>query len=383
LSLDSPKLTDGEIIYRTLGKTGIKLPVVSMGVMNADNPQVMKRAYDLGIKHFDTAWRYQSGRNEEMVGKVIREMGIRDDIILATKAPLAIGNRSSYTISELEELRKKEGKDFDKKLKEDYFKTFEESLSRLNQDYVDILYVHSVKDPGTIELPFLLEALTKLKKDGKVRYLGVSSHQNEIPIFNKVIDMGFFDVILAPFNFKMRNKEDMKQVLKKAHDSGLGVVAMKTQAVYDNSRDTNHTAALKYVLQNEYVTTAIPGFTSFTELDEDFSVATNLDYTDDEKAYLKNFGIGNQNGDSACSIPCQQCANCIDSCTKNIDIPDLMRTYMYAAGYHNFEHARITYESIPQDRNLSRCQDCNTCTVKCEHGLDPASNMNQLRALFC
>ena len=53
----STKPEEGEIICRTLGKTGIEIPVVSMGVMNADNPAVMSAAYDLGMRHFDTAWR--------------------------------------------------------------------------------------------------------------------------------------------------------------------------------------------------------------------------------------------------------------------------------------------------------------------------------------
>ena len=59
-----------KIITRKLGGTGFTLPVISMGVMNADNPAVMQNAYDLGIRHFDTAWRYQNGRNERMVGNV-------------------------------------------------------------------------------------------------------------------------------------------------------------------------------------------------------------------------------------------------------------------------------------------------------------------------
>src|ERR1700690_3990254 len=68
----------GPVLQRTLGKTGITMPVVSMGVMNADVPGLLRRAYELGIRHFDTAAVYQQGRNEEMVGAVIKEMGVRD-----------------------------------------------------------------------------------------------------------------------------------------------------------------------------------------------------------------------------------------------------------------------------------------------------------------
>src|SRR3954453_13812458 len=75
----------GPLIQRTLGKTGLTMPVVSMGVMNADIPGLVRRSYELGIRHFDTAAVYQNGRNEEMVGAVVKEMGIRDKVVISTK----------------------------------------------------------------------------------------------------------------------------------------------------------------------------------------------------------------------------------------------------------------------------------------------------------
>src|ERR1035437_5912733 len=82
LLLASPTLETAAspILQRTLGKTGLSLPVVSMGVMNADVPIVLRRAYELGIRCFDAAAGYQNGRNEEMVGRVIKEMGVRDKV---------------------------------------------------------------------------------------------------------------------------------------------------------------------------------------------------------------------------------------------------------------------------------------------------------------
>ena len=74
-------------ITRVLGKTGIRIPVVSMGVMNADNPALVKRSFEMGIRHFDTAWGYQKGRNEEMVGSVLKELNAREQVVIATKVP--------------------------------------------------------------------------------------------------------------------------------------------------------------------------------------------------------------------------------------------------------------------------------------------------------
>src|SRR6201993_5633521 len=93
--LASPALetSASPVLQRTLGKTGLTLPVVSMGVMNADVPGLLRRAYELGIRHFDTAAVYQNGRNEEMVGRVIKEMGVRDKVVISTKQ----GTRASQS----------------------------------------------------------------------------------------------------------------------------------------------------------------------------------------------------------------------------------------------------------------------------------------------
>jgi predicted aldo/keto reductase-like oxidoreductase len=315
-----------------------------------------------------------------MVGAVVRETGIRDKITLATKVPLALGNRSSYTTGDMEELRKTHGQGLEKKLHEDYLDTFSTSLRRLQLDSVDILYVHSVKDPATITWPFLLDALGKLKHEGKVRFLGVSTHQNEVPIIDQATKSGSFDVILAPLNFKTSRRNSIAAALERAHKRNIGIVAMKTQAIYDSSKETNHTAALKYVLRHECVCTAIPGFTSFDELEEDFSVARNLAYTADEERYLRDFRANASLG--KVSGTCERCGQCQPGCPRQANIPDLMRTYMYAAGYKNFEHARITYESIPAGENLSACDNCTTCRANCVNGLNIPSNIRQLKAIY-
>src|ERR1700757_1143298 len=87
LASPAPGTSAFPVLQRTLGKTGLTLPVVSMGVMNADVPGLLRRAYELGMRHFDTAAVYQNGRNEEMVGRVIKEMGVRDKVVISTKQP--------------------------------------------------------------------------------------------------------------------------------------------------------------------------------------------------------------------------------------------------------------------------------------------------------
>lgn len=92
--LKTPKT---KIIYRTLGRTGIKLPIISMGVMNSNNPNLVRAALDSGIVHLDTAYSYQRGKNEEMIGEVLKGRP-RDSFVIATKVPGRPMDRRNRTI---------------------------------------------------------------------------------------------------------------------------------------------------------------------------------------------------------------------------------------------------------------------------------------------
>lgn len=152
----------GKPIYRALGKTGIKLPIVSMGVMNADVPGLIPRSYELGIRHFDTAAVYRQGRNEEMVGQMIKQMGVRDKVIISTKVA-HLGSRIGHGDTEQQTFSAAE-------MKAHFNEVFEGSLRRLQVDYVDILYNHGADSEGDIRAEGTLEAMTTLKKAGR-RYL--------------------------------------------------------------------------------------------------------------------------------------------------------------------------------------------------------------------
>src|SRR5206468_5443802 len=122
----------------------------------ADVPGILRRAYELGIRHFDTAAVYQEGRNEEMVGQVIKELGVRDKVTVSTKQ--VVRNHRVSTI---------EGK-------QRFISGVEASLRRLQMDHVDILYYHSVDSAEDAKDEGPLQALQQLKKDGKTRFIGIS-----------------------------------------------------------------------------------------------------------------------------------------------------------------------------------------------------------------
>jgi predicted aldo/keto reductase-like oxidoreductase len=354
-----------KIIYRTLGKTGLKLPIVSMGVMNSDNPNLVKAALDAGITHLDTAWYYQMGRNERMVGEVLKGRN-RDSVVVATKVWEPRDRKTCLFPEDASPTT--------------FITKFETSLKRLQMDYVDILYLHNISCKEAALFEPYLSAMKKLKKEGKIRFLGVSTHSNEPEVIRAAADSNEYEVVLTAYNFKQKNREEVKAAIEYAAKKGLGVVAMKTQAgVYWDGKEKqfpiNMKAALKWALQDENVHTSIPGFTTFDQMYLDLSVMEDLTLTPEEKADLKP----PKDYTAMAGLYCQQCNACVPQCPANLDIPALMRGYMYAYGYRNLELAKQTLESaeIP----TGACKGCATCAVKCASGFNIRERVTDIARL--
>jgi predicted aldo/keto reductase-like oxidoreductase len=347
-SLTSTSTSDQEnkIIYRTLGKTGLKVPVISFGVMRADNPNLCKAAYDKGIRFFDTANVYQNGNNETMLGNLLKDYP-RDSFLLATKVKPAGTDR--------------EGKPSDQTTAEDFLTKFNTSLSRLKMDYVDILYVHDIRNPEMLEYKPIITTVKKLKKEGKVKFIGFSTHANEPVVINAAAESDTWDVILTSYNFKQTYITELQSAIKKASAAGIGVIAMKTMAGggfldKEKTKRINSTAALKWVLSNPDINTTIPGMTEFDQLDLNVKILSDITITEAEKNDLMIAGAEK-------GMYCTGCTRCIPACTLNLPVPDFMRAYMYAYGYSSPVMACTLLGELGTSDDP--CKGCNTCKVVC------------------
>lgn len=359
-----------DIIYRKLGKTDISLPIVSMGVMNSNNPEVVEASYKIGVKHFDTAAYYQSGNNERMVGEVIKKLGVRDDVIIATKI---------YT----PDMRKG---DTPESTRKKMLWQIDECLGRLQMDHVDLLYVHNIQDPDEVRNEAIYTTMREIKKSGKARYVGITTHTRMAEIIEAAVEKGWCDVILTVVNFTLADYKELFTAVDRAAGKGIGLVAMKTQAgshrrskleISDEiSSSTVATASLKWALRNEKFTTAIPGYTTFEHMKEDFSVAGSLEYTEQEKKFLSDCDVKLSMGF------CRQCGMCLATCRGGADIPCLMRTHMYAARYTNFHHARQTLGEADPGRGLEACASCGRCSARCVHRVDIAGAVEDLKLIY-
>jgi predicted aldo/keto reductase-like oxidoreductase len=342
-----PHSGSGQPIQRTLGRTGVVLPVVSIGAMNSDSPALYHRAYDLGIRHFDTAEVYLQGRSEEVLGRFIKERGVRDEICLSTK----IG----WSIRRVERSR----------FRGELERTLEGCLNRLQTDYVDILYHHSRTDADGVNDEIAGEYFAELQQQGRIRFPGISTHSGQAEVLNEMAKGGFWTVALVAFNATMAQNQELLEAMRNAASKGIGMIGMKAlgggrrgPGSDPSTPDVNKTAMLKWVLNHGEVTTIIPGVTTFDQLDLDWSVASDLSYTDEERSFLAQ-------GDRLGLLQfCQQCKECVPTCPKGVDVPTLMRTYMYAAQYAKFTHARMTLDDIPPRQSIAACGSCVECTAR-------------------
>ncbi len=302
-SSTQPSSSDIEkkFVHRTLGKTGIKLPVVSMGT---------GKGLEIDFKN----GRFKPETNMDT-----------------------------------------------------FLESVNGCLERLQVDYVDILNAPFAGSREAVFFEPLLKAMESIKKQGKARYIGIASHNIEHEAIRAAADAGIYDMVTIAYNFRKQNLQEMNEALQYAADKGLGIIGMKTMAgVYwdkEKKQPINTRAALKWVLQNENIHTTIPDCSSFDELHQDIDIMADLGLTDEELIDLNPPA-----GDTTSGLYCQQCNKCVAQCPENLDIPTMMRSYMYAYGYRNLRLARHTMDRADQ-HGLS-CKDCKECLVKCTMGFD-------------
>ncbi|MDR0506024.1 MAG: aldo/keto reductase [Dysgonamonadaceae bacterium] len=336
------------IPVRILGKTGLEIPILSMGVMRADNPAVVRAAYNAGLTHFDTAHGYQNGKNEEMLGVFFKNKD-RNSFTIATKGKANL--KSENFEAEYEEL-------------------LNTSLRRLQMDYVDIFYTHAIDDTGSLSDPRMIKMLKKFKEEGKIKHIGFSTHANKPAQIDEAIQVGIYEVCLISYNFTLGILPELNEAIRRGVDAGMGFVAMKTMAggVEDASgnKKIDGAACLRWAWQNKNITTAIPGFTSFDLLDNCLQAAYSPELTEPDIRYLA--GLTNQE-----LLYCQNCGKCVGDCTKHLAIPSIMRAYMYNYGYKQPALSKATLSELSLSGN--ECSGCSACTVKCPSGFKVAEKI--------
>ncbi|MCU0377456.1 MAG: aldo/keto reductase [Bacteroidales bacterium] len=352
-----------ELPSRLLGRTGIKTPLISMGTGGATTPAFVRSAYDSGIRLFFSATYYGEGNNEKLAGEGLKGLP-RDTFVVGTAAwPAELDSRTGVMTGGYNA--------------ESYMKKAEESLKRFGLDYIDILLLPYASKKETVMHDGILRTLEQIRKQGKARFIGIASHSGTEEALNAASSAGIYDLAMISYNYKIQNKQSLDFAVSNAVKSGMGIIAMKTTAGASRQKSgppLNTDAALKWVLQNEKIGTIVSGMSSQEELKKNLSMIQNLKMTEQELKDLNLAAI-----ESGTGLYCQQCNHCVPQCPHNIDIPTLMRSYMYAYGYKNLEQAWHTLaEARLADNPCDRCVKCN---VICSAGFDVKNKIQDIARL--
>jgi predicted aldo/keto reductase-like oxidoreductase len=341
--------------YRVLGRTGLKVSGVGCGVGLIPDPAVLVRAADLGVNYFDTARTYEKGKSEEITGAALRSR--RNKIILASKA--------------------------DGMTKAEVLKEMDESLKALRTDHVDIWHLHARDTPDAIS-DEVVEAQEILKKQGKTRFIGISTHDINA-VVDKVIKLGKHDVVQTTYSYPIG--ADRNAALHRLHEAGIGVVAMKVVVALAGAgfgpppkgrralTNEGPLAAVKWVLKNPDISTTVPNAVTIEQVEMNFRAMTEPYTLQDEKMlYTRNEEIRTRY--------CRMCYECTGKCPKGVPVTDELRYLAYSDFGGDFHQARENFLHLPDKIRAVRCSDCAACVIQCPNGVEVQNRLIRAQYLL-
>ncbi len=356
---------------RPFGRSSIMVSTLSLGGMFdiLNNRLMLAKALDWGINYWDTAEGYGRGRSEEGIGRwFARNPHTRKQVFLVTK------------------LSTRRGGEFTGRL--------EESLKRLHTDYVDLFFVHGISGIGEMESSLEYWA-QEMKKGGKIRLFGFSTHSNMEECLEGAAKLSWIDGIMFTYNYRLMHETRMKEAVEACYRAGIGLTAMKTQGggpVKSDSESeiemagrfmqkgfSDNQAKLMAVWQDKRIASICSQMPNLTIMATNAAAAveqTRLSKSD--RTSLAKYAE-KTSGD--------YCAGCERLCSgvlaQKVPISDVMRCLMYFHSYQDLGLARGTFQSLPtQTRELLTQLDFSEAERSCPRKLKIGLLMREAATLF-
>ena len=351
--------------YRPFGKTGKMVSALTFGAMRLpkdhdESVELLRHALDLGVNYIDTAFGYLGGESEIMVGKAVK--GRRDQVYISTKNPC--------------------WKDWSPG---PWRERLETQLTRLDTDYIDFYavvhglswesYTEHFSKPGGG-----LEAAYKARDEGLIRHLIMSCHdtpENQI----KLIDEGWLEGMIVQYNLLDRRNEP---ALQHAYEQGLAVCIMgpvgggrlahpseRLAAMAGGPVTSIPDLALRFVLANPYVTTALSGMNTMQQIDENVATCSREEPLSAEE--LQAIRDATEESQRLADLYCTGCRYCLP-CEQNVAIPEIfsMMNYHRVWGLTDLarqQYARLGPENKEGQLNAEACIECGKCEEKCPQNI--------------
>ncbi len=371
------------MLYTQLGRTGLKVSRLGFGAMRlpmlGEGPDarvnrelavpMIHRAFEAGVNYVDTAIMYCNADSQRAVGDALK--GWRDKIIVSTK-------NHFYCEDERE-----------------WWQHLEDSLERLQVDYIDVYNNHGVGWKRYLEHvePRVGKWMRKAKDQGLIKHVCISFHDDNEAL-KKIVDTGYPEVITLQYNIIDRQ---LDEGIAYAHEHGIGVVVMgpvgggrlgePSEVLQDTVAGVKRVPelALRFVLANPNVDVALSGMSTMEQVEENVRTASDpVSMTEEDKAALT--GHLDQLKRMA-DLYCTGCKYCMP-CPAGVDIPRVFDLYNKGRVYGLWESARSAYGRMVKTRReehlpADACTECGACEEKCPQDIPIRAQLKEAHKALC
>ena len=360
-----------------LGFGLMRLPKDKQGQIKLDEVQRMVDSYmERGFNYFDTAYVYEG--SEEAIRQTLVEKYPRDVYTLADKLP-------AWKLT----------------CQEDVERIFQESLNRTGVDYFDFYLLHSVEKSHypTYEKYQCFDFIQEMKKQGKIKYMGFSFH-DDADFLDKVLtehpEIDFVQLQLNYLDWKNGVIQSRRnyEVARKHHKPIIVMEPVKGRTLASFSDDIERiykdyapqksiaSWALRYVASLEGVMTILSGMSNAQQMNDNLDTMTHFEKINNEEAKLIK-----QVTDQVLSyptIPCTKCRYCTPGCPMRIQIPDLFTAYNSAKMYGENRRYDTYYKdhSTGDYQPAKACIACGQCESVCPQHLEIISLLKEVSEVF-
>jgi predicted aldo/keto reductase-like oxidoreductase len=353
---------------RPFGKTGVQVSTLALGGMFdiSANQLMLRQALNWGVTYWDTADCYHSG-SEAGIGKYFAKYPRdREKVFLVSKSDA----RDPEGISQL----------------------LERSLQRLNTAYIDLYFIHGVRNIDELSDATRRWA-EKAKADGKIRFFGFSTHGNMEALLTRAAKLGYIDGIMLTYNFRNMHTPEMKAAVEVCVKAGIGLTAMKTQAerswfnsspaekggaelmeAFIKKGMSEQQAKLKAVWTNPDIASICSQMPSMAILKANVAAAADTaPLTSQEMRLFKQYALETAD---------QYCAGCGHICETalagRVPVGDIMRYHMYGQSYGRLDWAREQFGKLGPEVRLRMAQiDYGAAERHCPQRMPIARLMQQ------